>query len=320
MNDIDIESILQYTKDLTVLYVEDELYIQEQSKKCFNKLIKSITMASDGIEALNIYEKESFDIVITDIVMPNMNGLELSKKIKEINLHQPIIVVSAHNEPEYLIEFINLNIRQFIQKPIVFEDILLTLYTESKNIFNNKMIEKYRESLEEINKDSKEKNIELQKVKRILDIKLTQISTSYMKDNTDEDFSKSVLDTESINELKEFEKDVSGAILLTELSKNSTPLNIKLLGYVFQNYAKVLSPYPDYNDFKEKIELLGNTIVDTPEKFILEIENIFKFLESLIYVLKIWRDSLEENNVNKAFILQKSIINDIDSIIEIIKS
>ncbi|MCK4875835.1 MAG: response regulator [Sulfurimonas sp.] len=320
MNDIDIESILQYTKDLTVLYVEDDLYIQEQSEKFFNKIFKSITIASDGIEALSIYEKESFDIVITDILMPNMNGLELSKNIKEINSHQPIIVVSAHNEPEYLIEFINLNIRQFIQKPIVFEDILLTLYTESKNIFNNKMIEKYRTNLELINKDSKEKNTELQKVKRILDIKLTQVSTSYMDDYTDKDFSKSTLNTESINELKEFEEDVSGAILLTELSKNSNPLNIKLLGYVFQNYAKVLSPYPDYNDFKEKIELLGNTIINTPEKFILNIEKILNYLESLIYVLNIWRDSLEENNIKKAFMLQKSIVNDINSIIEIINS
>lgn len=320
MNDIDIESILQYTKDLTVLYVEDDLYIQEQSEKFFNKIFKSITIASDGIEALSIYEKESFDIVITDILMPNMNGLELSKNIKEINSHQPIIVVSAHNEPEHLIEFINLNIRQFIQKPIVFEDILLTLYSESKNIFNNKMIEKYRENLEQINKDSKEKNTELQKVKRILDIKLTQVSTSYMDDYTDKDFSKSTLNTESINELKEFEEDVSGAILLTELSKNSNPLNIKLLGYVFQNYAKVLSPYPDYNDFKEKIELLGNTIINTPEKFILNIEKILNYLESLIYVLNIWRDSLEENNIKKAFMLQKSIVNDINSIIEIINS
>ena len=320
MNDIDIESILQYTKDLTILYVEDDLYIQEQSRKFFNKIFKSITIASDGIEALSIYEKESFDIVITDILMPNMNGLELSKNIKEINSHQPIIVVSAHNEPEHLIEFINLNIRQFIQKPIVFEDILLTLYSESKNIFNNKMIEKYRENLEQINKDSKEKNTELQKVKRILDIKLTQVSTSYMDDYTDKDFSKSTLNTESINELKEFEEDVSGAILLTELSKNSNPLNIKLLGYVFQNYAKVLSPYPDYNDFKEKIELLGNTIINTPEKFILNIEKILNYLESLIYVLNIWRDSLEENDVKKAFMLQKSIVNDINSIIEIINS
>ncbi|MCK4974555.1 MAG: hypothetical protein KAR81_04830, partial [Sulfurimonas sp.] len=187
-------------------------------------------------------------------------------------------------------------------------------------IFNNKMIEKYRTNLELINKDSKEKNTELQKVKRILDIKLTQVSTSYMDDYTDKDFSKSTLNTESINELKEFEEDVSGAILLTELSKNSNPLNIKLLGYVFQNYAKVLSPYPDYNDFKEKIELLGNTIINTPEKFILNIEKILNYLESLIYVLNIWRDSLEENDVKKAFMLQKSIVNDINSIIEIINS
>lgn len=320
MNDIDIKTVLQYTEDLTVLYVEDDLYIQEQSEKFFNKLFKSIAIASDGIEALSIYEKENFDIVITDIVMPNMNGLELSQKIKEINIHQPIIVVSAHNEPEYLIEFINLNIRQFIQKPIIFENILSTLYFESKNIFNNKMIEQYRANLEQINKESKEKNIELEKVKRILDIKLTQISTSYMEDYADKNFSKSKLDAESINELKEFEEDVSGAILLTELSNNSNPLNIKLLGYVFLNYAKILSPYPDYNDLKEKIELLGNAIINTPEKFISKVENIFKFLESLIYVLKIWRDNSEEGNVKKAFILQKSIINDINSIMEIIKN
>ncbi|MCF6310219.1 MAG: response regulator [Sulfurimonas sp.] len=320
MEDINIQTVLQYTSNLTILYVEDDLNIQEESKKFFTRLFKSVTIASDGEEALSIYEQRVFDIVITDIVMPNMNGLELCQKIREINTHQPIIVVSAHNEPEHLIEFINLNISQFIRKPLIFENILSILYFEAKNIFNNKMIEEYRTNLEQINNDCKDKNAELQKVKRILNIKLTQISTENINNYADSDFSKSALDIKSINELKEFEEDVSGAVLLTELSKNSNPLNIKLLGYVFLNYAKVLSPYQDYNDLKQKIELLGNTIANKPEKFLLTIENTFKFLESLIYVLKIWRDSLEENNVKRAFMLQKSIINDINNIIEIIEN
>jgi len=320
MGNINIETVLEYTKDLTILYVEDDLDIQEQTKKIFDNLFKSVTIANDGEQALNIYEKNDFDIIITDVVMPNMNGLELSKSIRDINRNQPIIVISAYNESENLIEFINLNVRQFIQKPILIQNILLTLYTEAKNIFNSMMIDKYRVEIEQSNKENKENTIGFKKVKRILDKNLNRMSTFDISEYEDEDFSKLSLNSETLNELKELGEDISGAILLTELSKNISQSNITSLGNLLLAYAEVLPEYKEYSEIKGKIKLLGNSMINNSQHFILEIENISIFLESLIYVLKMWREKLENKNVKKALLLHTSMINDIEDIVSIIES
>ena len=132
MSEVDTKVVREYTKDLTLLYVEDDKIVRKQTHKFLLLLFKRVEIACDGEEALLMYKDEPFDIVITDIVMPNMNGLELSKKIKDINIHQDIIVTSAYNDSDQLIEFINLHIRQFMLKPIEINNMLHTLYTVSK--------------------------------------------------------------------------------------------------------------------------------------------------------------------------------------------
>jgi len=320
MGNIDIETVLEYTRDLTILYVEDDLDIQEQTKKIFDNLFKSVTIANDGQEALNMYEKNDFDIIITDVVMPNMNGLELSKNIRDINRNQPIIVISAYNESENLIEFINLNVRQFIQKPILIQNILLTLYTEAKNIYNSMMIDKYRKEIEQSNKKNKENTVEFKKIKRILKKNIRKMSTFDINEYVNKDFSSLLLNSEALNELQELEEDISGAILLTELSKNLSTLNITTLGNLLIAYAEVLPKHKEYSELKQKINLLGNSMINSSQHFILEIKKISTFLESLIYVFKMWRENLENKKPEKALMLHTSLINDIDDIISIIES
>ncbi len=318
MQTIDTDTTLKYTKGLSLLYVEDDLELQTQSKELFEVLFDSVTVANDGVEALKIYKKEPFDVIITDVKMPNMDGVELTKKIKEINPDQCIIIISAYNNTEYLIEFLNLNIKQFMQKPIETNNMLQTLYSVAKNIVNEKMVETYRKELEKSNSELKSKNEELQSLVRILDSKLAQIAQNTAKGDDTVNFNEYGINTEDINELKELEQDISGAAVLISLSKNLSVSNIQVLGDMFTTYAQILSKYDGYKELTTQIELLGETLNNAPENFIKRVEEISILLESFIYVLRMWRVNLENEEFKKVLELHASMINDISTIIAIV--
>jgi DNA-binding response OmpR family regulator len=89
----------------------------------------TVAAVPDGEEALSAYiqyqkdHNKNFDIVLIDIRMPKLDGVSLSKEIKEINPLQNIIALSAYTDPEDLIELINLGVKKFISKPIQYEEI-----------------------------------------------------------------------------------------------------------------------------------------------------------------------------------------------------
>ncbi len=318
MQQIDTDTTLRYTSGLSLLYVEDDLALQQESKELFTVLFKSVEVASDGIEALEIYKNKDFDVLITDVKMPNMDGVELTKKIKEINPNQSIIIISAYNDTEYLIEFLNLNIKQFIQKPIETNNMLQILYDVSKSIINEKMVEQYRKELEKSNSELKSKNEELQSLLRILDSKLAQIAKSNLTTDTNLNTAEHTVSSEDLSELKELEEDISGAAVLISLSKNLSISNIQVLGDMFGAYAQILSNYDAYKELNTQIQLLGETLNNAPENFIKRVEEISILLESFIYVLRMWRVNLENQEFKKVFELHASMINDISTIIAIV--
>ncbi len=318
MQTADIDTTLKYTNSLSVLYVEDDLELQSQSKEFFEVLFKSVKVATNGREALELYKKNMFDLVITDVKIPDMDGVTLTKKIKEINKNQHIIVISAYNNTEYLIEFLNLDIDKFIQKPIQIDKMLHTLYTISKNILNAQMVEEYRIELEQSNNKLKRKNEELQSLVRILDSKLAQIAKESSTDDRDINFEKYAIEPKDIHELQELEKDISGAAVLISLSNNLSISNIQVLGNMFTSYATILSNYEGYQALYTKIQQLGEALNNAPENFMKRVEDISILLESFIYVLRMWRVNLEEKEFKKVLELHASMINDISTIIAIV--
>ena len=317
MNDITIQDTLKYTKSLNVLYVEDDIALQKETEDFLSILFNSVTLASNGQEALALYKESSFDIIISDIKMPLMDGIELTKEIRKIDMSQCIIITSAYNDSEYLLEFINLNIKQFIPKPIQNQTILRVLSEASKNILNERMIEKYRQELELSNKTLQSKNDELQSLVRILDSKLIQISKD-TKINSNLNFKDLTIVIDDLDELRELETDISGAAVLISLSNRLTISNIQVLGNMFSSYAGILNNYSEYDELSSKILLLGSTLNNVPENFIKRVKNISILLESFIYVLRMWRKNIVEKEIKKAFELHTSMINDINTIISII--
>lgn len=107
-----------YSKISTILYVEDEEGVRKGYEKALNRYAKELYVACDGEEGLSLYIQYQPDIVITDINMPKMNGIKMSKAIKKINPEQQIIITTAHSETGYFIEAIELQINSYLLKPV----------------------------------------------------------------------------------------------------------------------------------------------------------------------------------------------------------
>ncbi len=125
---------LHYLQSLTVLYVEDEPKLQEQVSSFFSDIVGTFYLASNGEEGLAFYQQYKVDIIISDITMPKMNGIEMAEKIRQENRHIPIIITSAHNNSDFFIKAIEIGISRFILKPINIENLFEILVQYAKTI------------------------------------------------------------------------------------------------------------------------------------------------------------------------------------------
>jgi len=134
-----VRELLLYSKSLDVLYVEDEEISQALYASIFEDIFSKIDIANDGIEAMEFYASNHYDLVISDVCMPRMDGLELSKTILNKNPKQQIIIMSAFNEQEQLDEIAKIGISDVLLKPVQNNDLMNALEKVSKTAFNKKL-------------------------------------------------------------------------------------------------------------------------------------------------------------------------------------
>jgi CheY-like chemotaxis protein len=118
MSNIDLVQLTQQTKKLTAMVVEDEKVANELLSSTFKNFFSDVRSCFNGKEALEAYAQAAPDVVFVDIIMSEMDGIELSRKIREINPNQIIIVISASNDIEKISESIEVGVNSFVQKPI----------------------------------------------------------------------------------------------------------------------------------------------------------------------------------------------------------
>ncbi len=141
---IDFNKVYDVTKDLTILYVEDDTNFREDTCDVLLTLFKDVDLSVDGQDGIEKYisyfkqNKKHYDIVITDVNMPIINGIDLTKLIYNENKYQPIIVISAYNDSVNLLEFVNIGIKQFLVKPIDANKMLMILYEIAQDILSLK--------------------------------------------------------------------------------------------------------------------------------------------------------------------------------------
>jgi len=124
---IDIKKIIEQTKDMKILYVEDNKESRDAMLSLLHEFFNDIVVAVDGEDGLKKFTQSKFDLVFTDINMPKMNGLEMSRQIKEIDVGIPIVVISAHTDTDLLLESIDLGIDKYLLKPIDAEQFTTTI-------------------------------------------------------------------------------------------------------------------------------------------------------------------------------------------------
>ena len=106
-------------KNFNVLIVEDEELVLKQIKIILEDYIDNIFTAKNGVEALEIIQNNHIDILISDILMPIMDGIELISEIRNKSLNvSTVIITTAHSETEYLLSAIKLRVDGYLMKPI----------------------------------------------------------------------------------------------------------------------------------------------------------------------------------------------------------
>jgi YesN/AraC family two-component response regulator len=141
MAEIDLVQLTEQTKKLTAMVVEDEDVANELLSSTFKNFFSDVKSAFNGKQALEMFEQEMPDIVFVDIIMPEMDGIELSRRIRAINPKQIIIVISASNDIQKISESIEIGVNSFIQKPIDTKKIIELLSNITANIAKRKKIE-----------------------------------------------------------------------------------------------------------------------------------------------------------------------------------
>jgi len=137
MIDNDIVKIANETKKLNAMVVEDEQEANELMVSTFSNFFNTIDSAMNAEDALEIYKLKKPDVVFIDIILPGMDGLELARKIREINPDQIIVIISASNDMSKISEAIKIG----VQKPIDSNKIIDMLKNINQTIAKRKKIE-----------------------------------------------------------------------------------------------------------------------------------------------------------------------------------
>ncbi|RXJ90266.1 hypothetical protein CRV01_03660 [Arcobacter sp. CECT 8983] len=141
-------------KRLTVLYVEDDESVRNELVSLLSKFFQNVFSAKDGKEGLEIYQKrkDDIDVIIADINMPNLSGIDMVKKIRETDKDVSIIFATAYSDNEFLSEAIKLKVFEYITKPIdirklmsVLNELALTKYQEFLIAQQTKELKKYKD-------------------------------------------------------------------------------------------------------------------------------------------------------------------------------
>lgn len=134
----------KYTREISVLFVEDDSIFREEFSEFIRDIFSHVDVAKNGEEALvyyhNYYKKTSkyYDLLISDIKMPYLNGTELINRVYSINKNQIVIVLSARDEFSYMLPLINLGINHFFPKPFEYEIFIEEIFNITSKIYTNK--------------------------------------------------------------------------------------------------------------------------------------------------------------------------------------
>ncbi|MBL7992444.1 MAG: response regulator [Candidatus Kapabacteria bacterium] len=140
---------------ISVLYVEDDAAIRLLTKMLLEKKVEKVYLAQDGSEGLDLFNAHKPDLVVSDVAMPVMDGMEMARRIKVISPNMPIILTTAYDRTDFLLNAIELGIDQYILKPVkqeklyaMVERMASTILAERRLAEQQRIIQETKEQLE----------------------------------------------------------------------------------------------------------------------------------------------------------------------------
>ena len=129
-----------FLKDKSVLYVEDELDVLKNISTLLSGFFQNFYTAADGLSALELFDSKRIDLLLVDIELPKMNGIELIKQIRAVDQEVMIIIISAYTKTDYLLESVALGLSKYIVKPLTSKKIHALLDTVNTHYAQNDII------------------------------------------------------------------------------------------------------------------------------------------------------------------------------------
>lgn len=144
-----MDNTQQILKNLTILYAEDDPITRENIARTLSLFVQKVITVSNGIEAIEMFQKKAIHIVILDYVMPFMDGNETAKKIQAHDPSVPIIMLSSYTDKEKLLKMIKTGVTDYLEKPINFEELCEGLERAvQKLIGSGKLLTRLAEGIE----------------------------------------------------------------------------------------------------------------------------------------------------------------------------
>lgn len=132
----------KFLKSLSILYVEDDEEIRELLSRFLRRWVGTLHIATNGEEGARAFHEHHPDVVVTDIKMPVMDGLEMASTIKASSREVPIIVITAYSERDYFIRAIEIGVDQYVTKPVNTDILLQAIYKSARHRFHKRDMEK----------------------------------------------------------------------------------------------------------------------------------------------------------------------------------
>jgi len=323
---ISLKDLKALSSSLNILFVEDEEMLRDSMRGTLEKLFKNTFIASHGQEAIEIYKKEKIDLILTDINMPIMGGMELITKINEKDTNAMIIVLSAHNESKLLIKLINMEVNYFLTKPVEKDALIKILYKTCAILHDRKMFEEYSGQLENENNEVRRRN-------SVLELKLKQLASQsnelkalktnkqdkvVQKDFEEESYYETLLQDDK-DELKDLGQELETTIMIMFQNEGLNVEYTKRLASIYKRYASTLNLYIEFFNIGSKVSMLSEKIVSLEHKFLEDIHQTGVYLNSLQLTLESFRHNTWEHEAKNPKFYNASLENDIQLIIDFLE-